>query len=146
MCRPALKSKSKSRYSWQSVSQSVSQYVQASSPIWDLRPDITFCPKVVFWKLLSCHCRAPSLMWSLPWRFSAHFTWCRAVCFIVAFSAVVTIHQCGTAQEFPTVSNNLTLHAEYPNGQILVSIDAKPSQYLAAERKHLWHVRSEAQL
>jgi hypothetical protein len=26
-----------------------------------LRPDITFCPKVVFWKLLSCLCRVPSL-------------------------------------------------------------------------------------
>jgi hypothetical protein len=33
--------------------QSVSQYVKVSSPLWDLWPDITFCPKVVFWKLLS---------------------------------------------------------------------------------------------
>jgi hypothetical protein len=28
------------------------QYVKVSSPLWDLWPDITFCPKVVFWKLL----------------------------------------------------------------------------------------------
>jgi hypothetical protein len=42
--------------------QSVSQYVKVSSPISDLRPDVTFCPKVVFWKLLSRLCGAPSLM------------------------------------------------------------------------------------
>jgi hypothetical protein len=28
------------------VDQSVSQYVKVSSPLWDLWPDITFCPKV----------------------------------------------------------------------------------------------------
>jgi hypothetical protein len=39
----------------------VSQYVKVSSPLWDLWPDITFCPKVVFWKLLSCLCGAPSM-------------------------------------------------------------------------------------
>jgi hypothetical protein len=47
---------SKSRYDWLSISQ----YVEVSSPLWDLWPDITFCPQVV-WKLLSCLCRAPSL-------------------------------------------------------------------------------------
>jgi hypothetical protein len=41
--------------------QSVSQYVKVSSPLWDLWPNITFCPNVVFWKLLSCLCGAPSL-------------------------------------------------------------------------------------
>jgi hypothetical protein len=53
--------KSKSRYNWQSVSQSFSQYVKVSSSLWDLWPNITFCPKVVFWKLLLCLCEAPSL-------------------------------------------------------------------------------------
>jgi hypothetical protein len=43
------------------VRRSVSQYVKVSSPIWDLWPDITFCPKVVLWKLLSCLYGAPSL-------------------------------------------------------------------------------------
>jgi hypothetical protein len=51
------KSKLKSRYNWRSVSQ----YVKVSSPPWDLWPDITFCPKFVFWKLLSCLCGVPSL-------------------------------------------------------------------------------------
>jgi hypothetical protein len=32
-----------------------------SSPLWDLWPDITFCPKVFVWKLLSCLCGAPSM-------------------------------------------------------------------------------------
>jgi hypothetical protein len=41
--------------------QSVSQHVKVSSPLWDLWPDITFCPKFVFRKLLSCLCGAPSL-------------------------------------------------------------------------------------
>jgi hypothetical protein len=41
--------------------RSVSQYVKVSSPLWDLWPNITFCPKVVFWNLLSCLCGAPSL-------------------------------------------------------------------------------------
>jgi hypothetical protein len=50
-------SKSKSLYNWWSVSQ----YVKVSSPFCDLWPDITFCPKVVLWKLLSCLCGAPSL-------------------------------------------------------------------------------------
>jgi hypothetical protein len=50
-------SKLKSHYNWWSVSQ----YVKVSSPLRDLWPDITFCPKVVFWKLLSCLCGAPSL-------------------------------------------------------------------------------------
>jgi hypothetical protein len=50
-------SKAKSRYDWQSVGQ----YVKVSSPFLDLWPDITFCPNVVFWKLLSCLCGAPSL-------------------------------------------------------------------------------------
>jgi hypothetical protein len=40
----------------QSVSQSVSQYVLVSSPLWDLRPDINSV-----WNLLSCLCGAPSL-------------------------------------------------------------------------------------
>jgi hypothetical protein len=44
-----------------SVGRSVSQYVKVSSPLWDLWPDITFCPMVVFWKFLSCLCGAPSL-------------------------------------------------------------------------------------
>jgi hypothetical protein len=39
------------------VGQSVSQYVKVSSPLWDSWPDITFCPKVVFWKLLSSYVR-----------------------------------------------------------------------------------------
>jgi hypothetical protein len=39
----------------------VSQYVKVSSPLWDSWPNITFCPKVVFWNLLSCLCGAPSL-------------------------------------------------------------------------------------
>jgi hypothetical protein len=34
--------KSKSHYNWWSVSQ----YVKVSSPLWDLWPDMTFCPKV----------------------------------------------------------------------------------------------------
>jgi hypothetical protein len=42
------------------VDRSVSQYVKVSSPLWDLWPDITFCPKAVFWNL-SCLCGAPSL-------------------------------------------------------------------------------------
>jgi hypothetical protein len=45
-----IKSKSKLHYNWRSVSH----YVKVSSPFWDLWPDITFCPKVVFWNLLSC--------------------------------------------------------------------------------------------
>jgi hypothetical protein len=49
--------KSKSRYNWRSVNQ----YVKVPSPLWDLWPDITFWPKDVFWKLLSCLCGAPSL-------------------------------------------------------------------------------------
>jgi hypothetical protein len=53
--------RSKSRYDWRSVGQSVCQYVKEPSPLWDLWPDITFCPKVVVWKLLSCLCRAPCL-------------------------------------------------------------------------------------
>jgi hypothetical protein len=43
-------SKSKSHYNWWSLSQ----YVKVWSPLWDLWPVITFCPKIVFWKLLSC--------------------------------------------------------------------------------------------
>jgi hypothetical protein len=43
------------------VSHSVSYYVKVLSPLSDLLPDITFCPKVVFTKLLSCLCGAPSL-------------------------------------------------------------------------------------
>jgi hypothetical protein len=54
----SLLSKSKSRYDWWSVSQ----YVKVSSPLWNLWPDITFCPKVVVWKLLSCLNGALSLM------------------------------------------------------------------------------------
>jgi hypothetical protein len=50
------KSKSKSHYSWRSVSL----HIKVSSPLWDLWPDITFCPKVAVWKLLSCLCEAPS--------------------------------------------------------------------------------------
>jgi hypothetical protein len=49
--------KSKSPYNWRSVSQ----YVKVSNPLWDLWPDITFCLKVVFWKLLSRLSGAPSL-------------------------------------------------------------------------------------
>jgi hypothetical protein len=49
--------KSKSHYNWRSASQ----YVRVSSPLWDLWPEITFCPKVVFSKLLSFLCGAPSL-------------------------------------------------------------------------------------
>jgi hypothetical protein len=45
----------------QSVSQSVSQYVLVSSPLWDLWPDITSCRKVAVRKLRSCFCEAPSL-------------------------------------------------------------------------------------
>jgi hypothetical protein len=41
-----LKSKSMSHYNWRSVSH----YIKVSSPFWDLRPDITFCPKVCFLK------------------------------------------------------------------------------------------------
>jgi hypothetical protein len=52
-----IMSKLKSRYNWRSVSH----YVKVSSPLWDLWPDITFCPKVVFWNLLFCLCGAPSL-------------------------------------------------------------------------------------
>jgi hypothetical protein len=48
-------SKSKSHYNWRSVSH----YVKVSSPFSDLWPDITFCPKVVFWNLLSCLLRRP---------------------------------------------------------------------------------------
>jgi hypothetical protein len=50
--------------------QSVSQHVKVSSPLWDLWPDITFCPKVVVWKLLSCLCRAPSLTRGRVYHFS----------------------------------------------------------------------------
>jgi hypothetical protein len=42
-------------------SVSVRQYVLVSSPLRDLWPDITFCPKVVVWKLLSCLCGTLSL-------------------------------------------------------------------------------------
>jgi hypothetical protein len=50
--------KSKSHYYWRLISQ----YVKVSSPLWDFWADNTFCPKVVFWKLLSCLCGAPFLM------------------------------------------------------------------------------------
>jgi hypothetical protein len=39
----------------------ISHYVKVSSPFWVLWPDITFCPKVVFWNLLSFLFGAPSL-------------------------------------------------------------------------------------
>jgi hypothetical protein len=48
--------KSKSRYNWRSVTQ----FVKVSSPLFDLWPGISFCPKVV-WKFLCCLCRTPSL-------------------------------------------------------------------------------------
>jgi hypothetical protein len=51
-------SKSKSCYN----RRSVSQYAKVSSPLWDLWPDIAFCPKVVVWKFL------PSPCYSLPRR------------------------------------------------------------------------------
>jgi hypothetical protein len=41
--------------------QSVSQYAKVSNPLWDLWPDITFCPKIVVSNLLSCLYRVPSL-------------------------------------------------------------------------------------
>jgi hypothetical protein len=47
---PTWRAKSKSHYNWRSVSH----YVNVSSPFCDLWPDITFCPKVVSWNLLSC--------------------------------------------------------------------------------------------
>jgi hypothetical protein len=56
-----LYSRRRSRRHVTTDGRSVSQYVEVSSPLWDLRPDITFCPKVVFWKVLSCLCAAPSL-------------------------------------------------------------------------------------
>jgi hypothetical protein len=31
------------------------------APLWDLRPDITFCRNVAVWNLRSCFCGAPSL-------------------------------------------------------------------------------------
>jgi hypothetical protein len=46
----------KSRSHVTTHSQSVSQYVKVSSPLWDLWPDITFCPKVAvlsLWGALS---------------------------------------------------------------------------------------------
>jgi hypothetical protein len=43
---------SQSRSNITTDGRSVSQYVKVSSPFWDLWPDITFCPKVVVWKLL----------------------------------------------------------------------------------------------
>jgi hypothetical protein len=46
----------------QSVSQAVSGYVKVSRPLWDLWPDITFCPKVVIWELLSCLCKGRPLV------------------------------------------------------------------------------------
>jgi hypothetical protein len=49
--------KKKSRYGWWSVSQ----YVKVSSPFWDCRPNIGFCPKVIVWKFLSCIYGVPSL-------------------------------------------------------------------------------------
>jgi hypothetical protein len=54
---PGSKSKSKSHYNWLPINH----YVKVSSPFWDLWPDFAFCPKVVFWNLLSCLCGAPSL-------------------------------------------------------------------------------------
>jgi hypothetical protein len=45
----------------QSVSQSVSQYVLVSIPLWDLCPDISSCRKVAVRKLRSCFCGTPSL-------------------------------------------------------------------------------------
>jgi hypothetical protein len=39
----------------------VGRYVFVSSPLWDLRPDITSCRNVAVWKLRSCFCGAPSL-------------------------------------------------------------------------------------
>jgi hypothetical protein len=51
------KSKPKTRYNWLSVFQ----YVKVSSPLCNLWPDTTFCPKVFVWKLLSCLCGALSL-------------------------------------------------------------------------------------
>jgi hypothetical protein len=53
-----FQSESELHYNWQSVSQSVSQYVLVSSPIWDFWPEIFF---FFFFNLLSCHLGAPSL-------------------------------------------------------------------------------------
>jgi hypothetical protein len=38
-----------------------SGYVKVLNPLWDLWPNITSCPNVVVWKLLSCLCGAPSM-------------------------------------------------------------------------------------
>jgi hypothetical protein len=48
-------------YDRRSVSQSVSQYVLVSSPLWDLWPDIISCSNVAVWNLRSCFRGAPSL-------------------------------------------------------------------------------------
>jgi hypothetical protein len=50
-------SKPKLLYDWRSVNQ----YVLVTSPLWDLRPDITSFQMVAVWNLLYCLCGAASL-------------------------------------------------------------------------------------
>jgi hypothetical protein len=81
--------KSKSRYNWRSVSQ----YVKVSSPLWDLWPDITFCPKFVFWKLLFCLCGAPNLTGGRVYHLSF------SVCSIYQYlHQAFTLHVCYTSE------------------------------------------------
>jgi DNA-binding winged helix-turn-helix (wHTH) protein len=47
------------------VNQSVSQYVELSSPLWDLWPDITFCPKVDCLKVAILSLRGALSDWDL---------------------------------------------------------------------------------
>jgi hypothetical protein len=52
---PSQESESESHYNWQSVSQSVSQYVLVPSPIWDFWPEIFFFESyclVIWWRPL----------------------------------------------------------------------------------------------
>jgi hypothetical protein len=70
--------------------RSVSQYVKISSPLWDLWPDITSCPKVVFWNLLSVSVRRP--LW-------------REVGSVICYSRSVVIYQ--------YVHQAFTLHVFY---------------------------------
>jgi hypothetical protein len=81
------------------VSQPISQYVLVSSPLWDLWPDITFYPKVIVWKLLSCLRGTPSLTRGRVCHLSflvcsnlSVFTWRIYVSCALQFSNVHTIY------------------------------------------------------
>jgi hypothetical protein len=124
----------------------VSQYVKLSSPLWDLWPDITFCPKVVFWKLLSL-----SLWDAFSDRSGLSFVFISLVIYqylhqniyvtcVLQFSNLYTIYRDSRLSSTPDVTiNDIQIPRNTEIKYLGVTIDSKLTwkQHIAKKRKQV---------